>query len=369
MNFFTLVRRIESALETAGTVGADESPAREALLLRHCPDLAFASSDIRGIKRKTRTAPDRRDTIEITSTFLGLTGTVSPLSEKIPEAVVSEDCDTPTRRDFLDLFHHRALSLFFRGWTELDYPRVYRDVHRDRWTSHLLQWVRPAAGTTVCDRTATDAALRCLPAHFRRHRTAHDLCRVIEDALAGMTPRPEVAVEPFTGGPGSRDSEDTPRLRRCNHALGINCHLGTRARDPAGRIGIYLRSISGAALPRVSPGGDQFAAIVDAVRHFVDRPIDADLRLNVVGLSRLRLGTDAQLGRNAWLVGTGQELAIEVQGILSCPRLKPYCRTATAAPRRARLRAPRIDHPRLREHPPPEPLCRKRRPLESTVPP
>ena len=110
-DFFQAVRLMEFMQPGKEAVGAGLAAGREAVRFRASQTLDFPASDIVDF------APPREagDVPEMTVSFMGLTGTNGPLprpfTELVVERVVRKD---PAMRDFLDLFHHRLISLLYR---------------------------------------------------------------------------------------------------------------------------------------------------------------------------------------------------------------------------------------------------------------
>ena len=107
-SFFALVAHLERALGGA-RLGGDGRAEDERLRLRHDPSLAFQAGEVASV------GVDAHGRTTIETTFLGLSGAVGPLPVFLREEVACEDPDRGVRRDLLDVFHHRALSLLYRG--------------------------------------------------------------------------------------------------------------------------------------------------------------------------------------------------------------------------------------------------------------
>jgi type VI secretion system protein ImpH len=145
VGFYRAVEILEraTAAEGAERVGGDGPVPREAIRFRHDASLSFASSDVSRIVARPRRVADGAEVAEtpvyeITTTFLGLTGTVSPLPSYMVEEVLNEDADHPAQREFLDIFHHRVLSLFYRAHSKYSYVTDYVSTSRDPWSLRIL---------------------------------------------------------------------------------------------------------------------------------------------------------------------------------------------------------------------------------------
>src|SRR5215467_2611625 len=109
--FFQAVRLLQRARARATHVGGYGSPAAEAVRFRAHPSMTFPASEIQSID-----FPPRRPA-EMVVNFMGLTGPLGVLplhyTAFLRERIRERDT---ALRDFLDLFHHRFISLFYLAW-------------------------------------------------------------------------------------------------------------------------------------------------------------------------------------------------------------------------------------------------------------
>src|SRR5262249_23771600 len=119
--FFHIVALLERLTPDAVRVGGDGPPSGEKIRFRHDHELNFSAGDIASARVRLlpqsaeRYLDEPKAVYEVTTTFLGLTGTMSPLPTYMAEEVLHEDDKRPARRDFLDIFHHRFISFFYRA--------------------------------------------------------------------------------------------------------------------------------------------------------------------------------------------------------------------------------------------------------------
>ena len=116
---------------------------QEQIRFRHDPSLGFSSGDVSDVVlRQVPVQEDdelaRRPLFEVVTTFLGLTGSASPLPMYVAEEVAQEDPDRPVRREFLDLFHHRLLSLLFRIESRYRVTTELTSTCDDQWSRRIL---------------------------------------------------------------------------------------------------------------------------------------------------------------------------------------------------------------------------------------
>jgi type VI secretion system protein ImpH len=150
-NFFQAVRLLEQLMRheqrdnspqhpqvEASGVGRDLHPSSEAVRFRALPSLSFpagAISDLRcvpGLDRDPQPLPPP----EMLVTFLGLIGPSGALPRHYTELLLQRIREKDrSLQDFLDLFNHRLISLFYRAWEKYNWPIAYERA-----------WVEGAAG-------------------------------------------------------------------------------------------------------------------------------------------------------------------------------------------------------------------------------
>jgi type VI secretion system protein ImpH len=134
--FFQAVRLLGLWSPGKRQVGESVDPAEEAVRFSVAASLAFPPSEIRSVEPQPDGPP------RMTVNFLGLTGPqgVLPLhyTQLVAERLQRRDRGL---RDFLDIFHHRVLSLFYRSWEKSHFPVAYERTGRDPITRHIRDLV------------------------------------------------------------------------------------------------------------------------------------------------------------------------------------------------------------------------------------
>lgn len=304
-SFFRLLSVLERMTPTARRIGEDGPPAAEAIRLLHDPSMAFSNSDISTCRVANReqllraVAEDRMPPsprFEITTTFLGLSGSASPLPLYLSAEVAHEELSGGLRRAFLDVFHHRLLSLFYRGWAR--YSPAHEATHdaSDRWATRFLALSGFDAGSGVDDVLRPSERLALMPVLAGRARTATGLGHVLKRVIRTRAPRVRVEIEQFTGGSLLLDPRLRMRLGQAAHQLGKSSVLGARVNDPANGFRLHLLDLPERCSADFLPGGAIHARIADVVRDFVREPIGYDMRLQFEGGGGLGFALSAQGG-------------------------------------------------------------------------
>lgn len=139
-DFFVTVGMLERLTPDAIRIGGDGPAQGEAIRFHHDPSLAFSAGDISGatyemVPRGPQAALDKKQfRYHLTTTFLGLTGSSSPLPLFMSEEIAQLQDAANLRREFLDLFHHRFVSFVFRIGVKYDIAREFSLDCTDPWT-------------------------------------------------------------------------------------------------------------------------------------------------------------------------------------------------------------------------------------------
>ncbi|SEL28464.1 type VI secretion system protein ImpH [Stigmatella aurantiaca] len=320
MGFFQLVSYLERLTASgAARVGSIGPVNEEMIRFRHDPSLGFSSGDVSGVtlRQVPVRAEDpfsRRPLFEVVTHFLGLTGSVSPLPLYIAEEIAQEDPDHAVRREFLDLFHHRLLSLLYRIESKYRITSEANSDNTDQWSRRLLA----LAGFDTYEgghtgKLSTRRLLRIVPLLASRARTADKLEAALEDVLGKELEGARVRVEQFVGR--WVDIDARLQLGRRNHMLGKNTVLGGKAYDRMGKIKIHIEPLPTTVYRRMLPGGDLLPQAREVVKLFLKDPLEYEFELGLTeGVTQtfhLLTLQAAQLGRDTWL-GKGKQVRLSI---------------------------------------------------------
>jgi len=314
VRFVPLVALLEQLTAGAVRVGGDGPPSEEAIRFRHDPSLTFSSGDVSQLRLVPRVDEwgqshgGPKHVFEVVTTFLGLTGASSPLPGYMVEEIAQEDPDRPLRQHFLDLFHHRLLSLLYRALTrympEAEATRAGDDV----WTRRVLA----LAGLDTYERgpsvgLSVSQLLRLAPLLSARARTGRTLELALSDVLREDLGEARVTVRQFAGSWVEVDSEQRMMLGKLNSHLGRTSMLGGKLFDRAGKFIIGISPLDGGTYHRLLPEGDLSPLVREVVALVVRDPLECALELgvheDVLGAFQLKKKNAARLGRNTYLGG------------------------------------------------------------------
>ena len=117
------MRLLARILSGRQAVGRFHHPATEIVRFSAHATLTFPASEIQSLDWREDLPP------WMAVNFMGLTGPVGVLplyyTELVMERLRSRDTGL---RDFLDIFNHRAISLFYRAWEKYRLPHSVREL-------------------------------------------------------------------------------------------------------------------------------------------------------------------------------------------------------------------------------------------------
>ncbi len=298
-DFFQAVRLLTSECPTSAPVGELGPAEREYVRFFHERQLCFSASDITGFVRTERHAI-------LTTSFLGLTGAVTPLGSYFAEDVVRcEESAGDSLAHFYDLFHHRTLSFVYRGWAKYRPMPQHRRDGSDPFTRHAL-----ALLGVVHDAPQPRGALPAFvqlalaPILATRSRSGRSLHLV----LRRVFPEVPIWIESFVRRRVDIDPKERTRLGQFHTTLGQDFTIGRRIVDRSSRFRLHIGPVDAANSERFLPGGEDFPRLRGIVEHFTRGVLEAELEVELLDstLTRFVLGAreGSRLGVTTRLAGT-----------------------------------------------------------------
>jgi type VI secretion system protein ImpH len=248
----------------------------------------------------------------MTVAFMGLTGPLGVLPRHYTELLLERmrRKEQPLR-DFLDLFNHRLISLFYRAWEKYRFPVAYERAalqHQedDRFTLYLFDLMGMGTKGLRGRLEVDDAALLFYTGLLAQHpRSASALAGLLQDYF-GVP----VAVSQFVGQWLRLSAESRSRLgagAAYNNALGVSAVAGERVWDQQAKFRVRVGPLTFAEFCQFLPGGSALRQLVQLSRFFAGLACDFDVQLilKAAEVPRCRLGKPgepaARLGWSAWL--------------------------------------------------------------------
>jgi type VI secretion system protein ImpH len=301
-DLFQAIRGLECLYRDKPRLGRALRAADDPIRLGQEPSLAFAASTLASFEPGKDGMPGR-----LVVRSFGLLGPNGPLPLHLTEFARNRmrDFGDPTFMRFLDLFHHRLMSLFYRAWASAQ-PTVNFDRHLDDFEADRYAfYVGSMSGSAMASLRGRDAVSDLTKLHY----TGRLMCQThpsegLRAMLADYFAMP-TAIEEFVG-----EWIELPELYRCRlgespatGALGRTAIVGTRAWDCQQKFRVALGPLSLKDYRRLLPGGEALERLVALVRLYAGDELDWDLKLVLKReqVPMLRLGAGQQLGRTTWL--------------------------------------------------------------------
>ena len=329
-HFRAAVAFIERSIGARVRPGEDGPFADEPIAFRHDGSLSFSSGDITNIStRRTAGGDVDRPPIEMLTTFLGLTGSVSPLPPYFAEEITQDSGPEQTQRDFLDVFHHRVLSLFYRVTSRYSPAMEFTSDMLDPWTKRFLCIGGiDGFGSDLGTRLPRWRLVQLLPLLVRPTNTAWTIETALTHVLSEYLGNAKVSIQQFVGAWVPIDPAQKIRLGKANSNLGVNTLIGASAYDYGGKIRISVGPLDFADYQRFRSD--------PAVRNLIDATVallmrdpleyDLSLQLGEGALPGLQMSASrpARLGVDTFLGARGEKEVV-------MPMTSPWQRASVAS--------------------------------------
>ena len=223
-SFFQAVRLLHRHLEDRSAVGGFAAPSEEVAKFSVNPSLAFPPGEIQAL----RTDPGGQ--AEMVVNFMGLVGHMGVLPTEytlLIDEQAATDGDPDGFRQFLDIFQHRLLSLFYKAWERSHFYVPFERGESDPISRRLFDLIGLGSGDLRGRMRIRDEALLFYSGLLgSRHRNAVALERLLEDYF-------DVPVEvvQFKGGRFGLSADSQCRIdddEEVGGALGRGTVVGTR---------------------------------------------------------------------------------------------------------------------------------------------
>jgi type VI secretion system protein ImpH len=306
--FFQAVRLLGRIYPHKLPVGRDGPPSEEIVRFAAHNSLSFPASEIQALEntadlkqpsgRRVPPLPPARMVVN----FLGLTGPQGTLPLYYTELVRDRSrIKDHTLRDFLDLFNHRLVSLFYRAWEKYRFVVPYERGE----TSAISRILMSLVGLGTPNLTGRQAV--------------SDQAYVYYAGLAGQQPRSAVAlrhfimdyfrvpaeVEQFVGCWKTLSADEVCLLGDANGSdsgvLGLGAVAGDEVWSAQTRARVVLGPLTLDQYLDFLPGGTAFQPLRAITRFFAGNEIDFEVQL----ILRREEAPPCQLGA---VGGTGPKL-------------------------------------------------------------
>jgi type VI secretion system protein ImpH len=320
--FFQLLRILEAMNSRRSLIGSSAPLNREFVRLLVHSSFAFPAAEVHELEGDLLAG----ETPRVRVAFFGLTGCLGALprcyTDLLLERLGQRD---RTLRDFLDLFNHRLLSLFYRAWDKyrfwLHEERRHRNVGQQTDTppppnkiaEALLAYVgllgpglaeRIRAGQSAQRLSVPNATFQFFAGVLgQRRRPAVNL----EQLLGRMFAWP-VSIDQFVGRWLHLDRSEQTRLSPGSPAnIGVTAVVGSKVWDVQSQFRVQNGPLDYEQFSSLLPPGSAHRPLVELTRFYAGPEFDFTLELRLLSdcVPACRMGQSAGLGShvgwNTWL--------------------------------------------------------------------
>ena len=301
VQFFQAVRMLQRMERDLKPIGHFVAPDGEGIRFCSLPSLSFPPSELYSLERT------EGGQMRMTVQFMGVCAAISVMPSAYTEMLLQRIRDKDhAMADFFDIFNHRIISFFYRGWEKYRFFIGYENALEDKMSPRLMdllglgtEGLRGRAGVP------DEACLNYVGLLGRHVRSAASLQQLLRDYF-GV----EVSVRQFAGTWRRLQPENQTSfsgLNRSSERLGIGAVAGDEVWDHHGRIRVVLGPMRFEQYLSFLPGHAAHRDLCAWLRMFSNRTYESEVQLVLEreDVPRCELGAEdastAQLGLVSWL--------------------------------------------------------------------
>ena len=301
-DFYQAVRLLEAANPSLPPVGHSQHPSEDAVRFCQKPSLSFAASSLSSFVPGKGGRPG-----ELSVNFMGLFGPNGPMPLVFTEFAYQREkhYNDHTLVKFLDIFHHRMISFFYRAWASNQQTVNCQRGERDRFADY----VGSLFGLGMETFHGRDPVADVAKLHYSGRlacpsKNAEGLQAILTDYL-GV----KVEVQEFVGQWVEIPPAYCCRLGESPEtgSLGSTAIVGSRVWACQQRFRIKLGPMNYRDYERLLPGSESLRRLAAWVRNYVGDELAWDIELSLLAaeIPKTQLGTESRLGWNVWLTSNG----------------------------------------------------------------
>lgn len=307
-SFFQIVRLFHRMAKRRPRGGV-QRPRDEPVRFRAATGMGHPASEIvKAALRPGDNAP------ELTVSFMGLTGPTGALPDYYTELLIQQSqARNPGAADYLDMFNHKTIALFYRAGTKYRLPTAYEDAPApltDPYTRSLAAIMGLGLDASRPILTAQDGdVLSVAGAMARRVRSAHALRSMLSSLYELPVEIVELQGRWISIAEGERTRLGGQGDDRRFGVLGETAVVGAKVWDIQSRFRIRVGPIGLKQFREFLPQDGLRGSMADLVRLAVGAAMAFDIQLVLKRdeAPPIRLGdtaNPARLGQTTWMFST-----------------------------------------------------------------
>jgi len=273
VRFFQAVRLLQRMNPAAKPVGYFLAPHSEAVRFTSRPTLSFPASEI----HQSQITEDGQPVLMVE--FMGVCAAITIMPHAYTEFLMDRSRNKDhAMEEFLNIFNHRMISLFYRGWEKNRFFVEYERTREDRFSNHMLDLLGMGTGAMRERSRIPDVAYLNYVGLLARHvRSAASLEQVLSDYF-----EVPVRVEQFTGTWRRLAAENQTcflGLGGANEQLGVGTVAGDEVWDQHGRFSVHIGPMELEKYLRFLPGQEAYHELVSWIRMYTNGFYEAEVHL------------------------------------------------------------------------------------------
>jgi type VI secretion system protein ImpH len=275
-DFFQAVCLLAQLRRELKPVGTAAAPNVEVVRFRARNSLEFPPSAVHSIEEDSGGPP------YMTVAFLGLTGPKGTLPTHYTEMLLErERTGDRALTDFLDIFNHRLISLFYRAWEKHHFSIGYERAHRTRSGEDPFTWYlynligMGTEGLRGRLPFSDQVLLRYAGLIAQRPHSASALGGILRDYLG-------VPVEILQFQPRRHRLEEQdlcrPGQETISNQLGMGAVAGDAVWNAQAAFRVRIGPVSLTRFREFLPDGEAFRKVTALVRLFAERSLEFDIQ-------------------------------------------------------------------------------------------
>lgn len=295
-DFFAALRQLECQFADRPRLGKSLRPAEDVVRLGQEPSTLFAPSTLFSCQ------PEEDGHWHLKVLFFGLFGPNGPLPLHLTEYARDRVRHARDKSlvEFLDMFHHRLLSLFYRAWANKE-PTVQYDRPAD---DRFHAYVGALLGIGIPELQHRDAMPDDNKLYFAAHLGAQTRHVSGLEALLRSFFRVPLQVEEFVGEWLTIPEESQSRLGRAlGGQLGRDTVLGRYSWQRQYKFRIRLGPMGLQEYEGLLPGGEKLQLLGTVIRNYLGDELNWEVKLVLrkEQIPPTRLGEYGRLGLTTWV--------------------------------------------------------------------
>jgi type VI secretion system protein ImpH len=273
VHFFQAVRMLQRMEHDLKPVGYFVMPQGETIRFSARTSLGFPPSELYDLQHM------ENGQVSMTVEFMGLCAAVSvmpaPYTEFLIERTRQKD---HAMEDFLNIFNHRMISFFYRGWEKYRFFIEYERTRDDRLSTRLLDLLGLGTKGLRNRGGVSDEAYLNYAGLLARHvRTAASLQQILEDYFDV-----DVHIQQFAGAWRKLSVENQTcftGLGGASERLGVGTVAGDEVWDHHGRIRISLGPMRFENYLKFLPGQEAYRELVAWLKFYSNGSYETEVQL------------------------------------------------------------------------------------------